>query len=84
MIGAIRPTDAIIPIRNGTETFSASKEDDDVIPADNPTGRDNNHGFEGLTISEDGRRLYVLLQAAANQEERLDKMTERYVYSQST
>lgn len=84
MIGAIRPPDAIIPMRNGTESFSADSPTfyaskgagDDVIPADNPTGRDNNHGFEGLTI--DGNNLYVLLQAAANQEGGLSKQTERY------
>ncbi|TAQ84585.1 hypothetical protein B7494_g7087 [Chlorociboria aeruginascens] len=84
MITAIRPPNAIIPMRNGTESFSADSptfyggETDDVNPADNPTGRDNNHGFEGLTISGDGRTLYVLLQAAANQEGGLNKQTERY------
>jgi hypothetical protein len=84
MIGAIRPPDAFIPMRNGTESFSADSPTfyasmgagDDVIPANNPTGRDNNHGFEGLTI--DGNNLYVLLQAAANQEGGLNKQTERY------
>ena len=84
MIGAIRPPDAFIPMRNGTESFSADSPTfyasmgagDDVIPANNPTGRDNNHGFEGLTV--DGNNLYVLLQAAANQEGGLDKQTERY------
>ena len=85
MIGAIRPPDAFIPMRNGTESFSADSPTfyggtmgagDDVIPANNPTGRDNNHGFEGLTI--DGNDLYVLLQAAANQEGGLNKQTERY------
>jgi hypothetical protein len=43
-----------------------------------PTGRDNNHGFEGLTVTGDGKTLYVLLQAAANQEGGLSKQTERY------
>jgi hypothetical protein len=84
MIGAIRPPDAIIPMPNGTESFSADSptyyaskgQGDDVYPADNPTGRDNNHGFEGLTV--DGNNLYFLLQAAANQEGGLSKQTERY------
>lgn len=91
MIGAIRPPDAIIPMRNGTESLSADSPPfyvnngtgDDVSPADNPTGRDNNHGFEGLTISADGKTLYVLLQAAANQEGGLAKQTERYVCNPS-
>ncbi|KAF8858908.1 hypothetical protein BDZ45DRAFT_714291 [Acephala macrosclerotiorum] len=86
MIGAIRPPDAIIPMRNGTKSFSADSPTfyaskgarDDVIPADNPTGRDNNHGFEGLTVTGDGNTLYVLLQGAANQEGGLNKQTERY------
>ncbi|PQE10952.1 outer membrane autotransporter protein [Rutstroemia sp. NJR-2017a WRK4] len=84
MTAAIRPPDAIIPMRNGSESFSAdspyfySNEDDDVSPADNPTGRNNNHGFEGLSISADGKTLYTLLQAATNQEGGLTSQTERY------
>jgi hypothetical protein len=35
----------------------------------NPSsGRQNNQGFEGLTVSPDGRSLYVMLQSAARQE----------------
>ncbi|KAH8599311.1 esterase-like activity of phytase-domain-containing protein [Bisporella sp. PMI_857] len=85
MIGAIRPPDAIIPMRNGTESFSANSptfetggEGDVVYPPDNPTGRSNNAGFEGLAASGDGKTLWVLLQAAANQEGGLDKQTRRY------
>jgi hypothetical protein len=52
MTAAIRPVEAIIPKRNGTDSFSADSPafyvnngtGDDVSPADNPTGRDNNHG----------------------------------------
>jgi hypothetical protein len=74
IIGAIRPPDAIIPIRNGTEsffadspTFYASKgAGDDVIPATILL-----HGFVGFTI--DGNNLYFLLQVAANQEGGLNK-----------
>ncbi|KAI3399199.1 hypothetical protein diail_7568 [Diaporthe ilicicola] len=86
VISAIRPPDAIIPKRNGSDSFSADSprayvddgSGDDVIPADNPTGRDNNHGFEGLSASADGKELYLLLQAAANQEGGLNSQTERY------
>jgi hypothetical protein len=38
------------------------------IPANNLDGRDNNQGFEGLTVSHDGRYLYALLQSALNQD----------------
>ncbi|KAI0469905.1 esterase-like activity of phytase-domain-containing protein [Xylariaceae sp. FL0804] len=86
MLTAIRPPDAIVPMRNGTTSFSADSpaiymndgEGDDVTPADPDTGRDNNHGFEGLTVSADGNSLFVLLQAAADQEGGLDKQTQRY------
>jgi hypothetical protein len=49
-----------------------------VTPADGPSGRNNNHGFEGLAVTGDGNTLYTLLQAAANQEGGTDKQTERY------
>ncbi|KAI9751661.1 MAG: hypothetical protein M4579_005966 [Chaenotheca gracillima] len=83
MIEAIRPNDAILPRRNGSVSFSADSPPvfnlDEVIDPENPdTGRANNQGFEGLTISDDGRTLYVLLQSAADQEGGLAKQTNRY------
>ncbi|KAI8628800.1 esterase-like activity of phytase-domain-containing protein [Xylariaceae sp. FL1651] len=86
MLTAIRPPEAIVPKRNGTDSFSADSppryinngSGDDVTPANPDTGRDNNHGFEGLTVSGDGKFLYVLLQAATVQEGGLEKQTERY------
>lgn len=85
MIGAIRPPDAYIPMRNGSESFSADSPPryeggggDDVTPVDGPSGRNNNHGFEGLAVTGDGNTLYTLLQAATNQEGGTDKQTERY------
>ncbi|KAI1360953.1 esterase-like activity of phytase-domain-containing protein [Xylaria arbuscula] len=85
MVTAIRPPESIIPKRNGTDSFSADSpprylndgDGDDVSPEDPVTGRDNNHGFEGLTVSADGKSLYVLLQAATVQEGGLEKQTER-------
>jgi hypothetical protein len=52
MAAAIRPPDAIIPMRNDTVSFSADSPafyvnngtGEDVSPSDNPTGRGNNHG----------------------------------------
>ncbi|KAI1326559.1 esterase-like activity of phytase-domain-containing protein [Xylariaceae sp. FL0255] len=84
MLTAIEPPPAIVPMRNGTESFSADSPavyqnngtGDDVTPADPDTGRENNHGFEGLTVLGDS--LYVLLQAATVQEGGLQKQTERY------
>ena len=73
MIGAIRPPDAFIPLRNGSVSFSADSppiynEDLEPVPEENPTGRNNNQGFEGLTTNPDGTKLYVLLQSATNQD----------------
>ncbi|KAI1478050.1 esterase-like activity of phytase-domain-containing protein [Daldinia eschscholtzii] len=86
MLSAIRPNDAIVPVRNGKVSFSANSpphyidngEGDDVDPADPDSGRDNNHGFEGLTVSEDGKSLWVLLQAATVQDGGLEKQTMRH------
>ncbi|KAI9720743.1 MAG: hypothetical protein M1828_005534 [Chrysothrix sp. TS-e1954] len=86
VIQAIRPPDAIIPRRNGSESFSADSppeyatgESDDVTPADPDTGRVNNHGLEGLTKSPDGRYLYAMMQGALQQEGGQKSSTERYV-----
>jgi hypothetical protein len=58
-------------MRNGTESFSGDA-------ADNPTGRSNNRGFEGMAVTGDGRNLYLLLQTAANQEGGLKNPSRRY------
>ena len=38
------------------------------MPADPTTGRQNNQGLEGLSVSPDGRTLFALLQSAARQD----------------
>ncbi|QIW95688.1 hypothetical protein AMS68_001206 [Peltaster fructicola] len=73
MIGAIRPPDALIPNRNGSESFSANSPPRynpnlAPVPGDPKSGRSNNQGFEGLTVSPDGRTLYAMLQSAIIQE----------------
>ena len=60
-------------MRNGTESFSADSPpifnpNAHPIPSNPITGRQNNQGFEGLTMSEDGKSLFVLLQSAAIQD----------------
>lgn len=47
-------------------------------PEEVDSGRVNNHGFEGLTASPDGKNLYALLQAATHQDGGESKSTERY------
>ena len=73
MLQAIKPPDAYIPHRNATVSFSADSppiyNPNEVInPANTETGRDNNQGLEGLTVSSDGTTLFALLQSALDQE----------------
>jgi hypothetical protein len=60
-------------MRNGTASFSADSPpradpNQHPIPANPVTGRQNNQGFEGMTISPNGKQLWVLLQSAAIQD----------------
>jgi len=48
------------------------------VPVNPTSGRSNNQGFEGLTVSGDGKDLYVLLQSAMIQDGGLDRTTNRY------
>jgi len=73
MLQAIMPPVAYIPYRNGSVSFSADSPpvydpNRTVTPKDPTSGRDNNHGLEGLTITADGLTLYALMQSAMNQE----------------
>lgn len=73
MQAAIRPPHAIIPRRNGTVSFSADSPpiynlNETVIPANTESGRNNNQGLEGLTVSDDGNTLYALMQSGLDQE----------------
>lgn len=73
MIKAIRTPDAFIPIRNGTESFSAASppiydQKFEIKPKDPSSGRNNNQGLEALTSSPDGKYLYTMLQSATIQD----------------
>ncbi|MCJ1482125.1 hypothetical protein MMC06_002287 [Schaereria dolodes] len=70
---AIHPPEAYIPRRNGTISFSADSPpyynpNETIISADTTTGHDNNQGFEVLTVSDDGKLLYALIQFTLDQE----------------
>ncbi|KAI9676548.1 MAG: hypothetical protein M1817_000707 [Caeruleum heppii] len=83
MVAAIRPPEAIIPRRNGTVSFNAASPpyynpDLETVPEQPQTGRANNQGFEGLTVTGDGKNLYVLLQSAANQDGGPARQTNRH------
>ncbi|KAK0649984.1 esterase-like activity of phytase-domain-containing protein [Cercophora newfieldiana] len=73
MVAAISPPDALLPIRSKDLSFNSNTPpiyDKEQVPkpADPDHGRQNNQGFEGLSISPDGKTLWVMLQSAARQE----------------
>lgn len=70
MIGAIRPPDAFIPMRGGKENFSSSNPPMDVLydNGDPASGRQNNQGFEGMSVSPNGKILFVVNQSALRQD----------------
>ncbi|EPS26785.1 hypothetical protein PDE_01724 [Penicillium oxalicum 114-2] len=70
---AIQPPQAYLPRRNGTVSFSADSPplynpSEKPDPEETQSGRNNNQGFEGLTVSPDGKTLYALLQSSLDQE----------------
>ncbi|KAF8424855.1 esterase-like activity of phytase-domain-containing protein [Tirmania nivea] len=80
---AVRPPEAYIPKRKGVQSFASNNppiynQDLHPDPANPDSGRSNNQGFEGLTVSGDGKSLYVMLQSAMIQDGGLDKTTNRY------
>ena len=73
MLQAIQPPNAYLPRRNGSISFASDDPpiydpDDEVLPKNVESGRANNQGFEGLTISENGQKLYALTQSALAQD----------------
>ncbi|EED20789.1 conserved hypothetical protein [Talaromyces stipitatus ATCC 10500] len=83
LLQTIEPPAAFVPMRNNSVSFSADSPpiydlNMKITPSDNPTGRDNNQGFEGLTVSSDGTKLFALTQSALNQDGGLKKMNRRY------
>lgn len=60
IVGAITPPEALRPHSNGNLNFNSTN-----APAD---GRRNNQGFEGVSVSPDGTKLFALLQSATVQD----------------
>ncbi|MGL3823111.1 esterase-like activity of phytase family protein [Sphingopyxis sp. R3-92] len=58
--GIIQPPPAITPRRDGRPYFGSLKSPD--------TGRRNNQGAEGMSLSPDGRTLFVMMQSALMQD----------------
>ncbi len=70
-IGALPVAASVRPIRNGVTDYSSNNPaagQPAPTPANPSAGRANNQGFEGLSLSPDGRTLFVALQSAARQD----------------
>jgi hypothetical protein len=64
MIAAIRPPEAIIPLRDGRENFSAGE----TAKGEPQSGRQNNQGFEGVSVVPGGKYLFAMSQSALMQD----------------
>ena len=64
MIAAIRPPEAIIPMRQGKENFSAGEK----IKGQPQSGRQNNQGFEGVSLAPGDKYLFAMTQSALMQD----------------
>jgi len=71
MIGYIPTVNALTPRIGGLVNYSAA----DAVAGQ--TGRRNNQGMEGLSLSPDGRTLFVMLQSAALQDSNLGNDAQR-------
>ena len=81
LLAAIRPPEAFLPKRNGKDQFSSNNPGPGGKAPESPspeTGRENNQGFEGLTLTPGGRFLVVALQSAARQDGGSSPQTRRY------
>lgn len=80
LLSSIRPPEAFIPKRNARDSFSSDNPaagQPSPSPANPAAGRENNQGFEGLSLSLDGRTLYALLQSALRQDGGEDGNSQR-------
>ncbi|KAJ9636869.1 hypothetical protein H2199_007863 [Coniosporium tulheliwenetii] len=83
MVAAIRPPDAFVPRRNGTVSFNSDTPpvydpEREIIPQLPESGRNNNQGLEGMTVSPDGNTLYILMQSALIQDGGATSSNRRY------
>ena len=83
MLVVTRPPGAFIPMRGGAENFSAnSPPHGQKYDVGNPqSGRQDNQGFEGMSITPDHKHLLAITQSALMQDidPKAAKTTRRYV-----
>ncbi|MBC8011468.1 MAG: esterase-like activity of phytase family protein [Burkholderiales bacterium] len=71
LLSVLNSPAALLPQRSGATSFASNNPEVGQLapsPANPSSGRQNNQGLEGLTISPDGTKLYALLQSAARQD----------------
>ena len=71
LLSATQPPKALLPMRKGTVNFSSNNPGKGQVapdPKDPETGRQNNQGLEGLSLTPDGKYLIALLQSATRQD----------------
>jgi hypothetical protein len=81
LIAAIRPPGAFLPKRNGKDSFSSNNPGPGAAspqPKNPDTGRQNNQGFEGLSVTPGGKFLVAALQSATRQDGGSAAETRRY------
>ena len=81
MVAAIRPPEAFIPMRKGAQNFSSNNPGPGAVIPEPPnpnSGRQNNQGFEGMSLTPDGHHLVVILQSATRQDGGNSAATRRY------
>src|SRR6266481_1700888 len=82
LLAAIRPPEAFLPKRKGKDHFASNNPGPGAQapePPDPETGRANNQGFEGLTLTPPGGKfLVVALQSATRQDGGTSPETRRY------
>ena len=70
-VGALPVAASVRPLRGGVTDYSSNNPltgQPAPSPANPTFGRSNNQGFEGLSLSPDGRTLFVALQSATRQD----------------
>ena len=71
LMSVTQPPEALLPVRKGKHNYSANAPTVGATgpdPADPETGRQNNQGLEGLSMTPDGKFIIALLQSATRQD----------------
>jgi hypothetical protein len=81
LLAAIRPPEAFVPKRKGRDHFSSNNPGPGAREPEPPnpeSGRQNNQGFEGLSLAPSGKLLFVILQSATRQDGGTAAETRQY------